>query len=277
MTPPRTLDKMVDILLPYWGDLNLAKQTINSVFSQTSDNWHLTILDDHYDSKEAIAYFKSLDSSRVTYIRHPENIGITNNFNACIEAATAEYCMILGCDDILLPNYVEQALQNVGTADFYQPNVEIIDKDSQVCLPLADKVKRLLAPKKSSYYAGEKLATSLCHGNWLYFPSILWKTETLKKYRFDAKYKIVEDMVVELQMIIDGATLYVDRGNPTFQYRRFAESLSSKEKGRGGVRFGEEAAAYTEFAQKFNEIGWKKAARAAKLRITSRLHALTSK
>lgn len=268
--------KRVDILLPYWGDFDIAKQTIDSVFAQTSSQWHLTILDDHYESAEAIKYFKSLTDPRVTYIRHPENIGITNNFNACIETAAAEYCMIVGCDDILLPNYVEQALQNIGTADFYQPNVQIIDKDSQVYLPLADKVKRLLAPKKSGCYSGEKLATSLCHGNWLYFPSILWRTETLKKYRFDAKYKIVEDVVVELQMIIDGATLYVDRGNPTFQYRRFAESLSSKEKGKGGIRFGEEAAAYTEFAQKFSEIGWKKAARGAKLRITSRLHALTS-
>lgn len=266
------ITKRVDILLPYWGDITIAKQTIDSVFAQTSSQWHLTILDDHYESDEAIAYFKSLTGPRVTYIRHPQNIGITNNFNACIEAATAKYCVILGCDDILLPHYVEQALQNIGTADFYQPNVEIIDKDSQVYLPLADKVKRLLAPKKSGYYAGEKLAASLCHGNWLYFPSILWKTETLKKYRFDAKYKIVEDVVVELQMIIDGATLYVDRGTPTFQYRRFAESLSSIEKRRGGVRFKEEDSVFDEFSKEFKRIGWRKASRSAHLRLTSRLN-----
>lgn len=276
MTSAQT-DTTVDILLPYWGDLDLVKQTIDSVFSQTSGSWHLTILDDHYDSEEAVAYFKSLDTSRVTYIRHPKNIGITNNFNACIEAARADYCMILGCDDILLPQYIEQALMHIGSADFYQPNVEIIDKNSNVYLPLADQIKRLLAPKKSGYFSGEKLATSLSHGNWLYFPSLLWKTETLRKYRFDKQYKIVEDVVLEFQMILDGATLYVDRSNPTFQYRRFSESLSSKEKGRGGVRFGEEAAVYTEFSKVFKEKGWYKASRAAKLRITSRLHDFINK
>ena len=267
------MKKSVDIMLPYWGDLELAKQTINSVVAQTSDDWHLTILDDHYDSAEAINYFSQLNHPRITYIRHERNIGITNNFNYAVEQATAEYCVIVGCDDRFLPDYVESAVKNIGEADFYQPSVEVIDKNGSVHLPLADRVKAWLRPKKSGLYSGEKLATSLCRGNWLYFPSIMWRTSTLKKYRFDPKYKILEDVVVELDMIIDGATLRLDNAK-TFQYRRFADSLSSKEKSKNGVRFNEEDEVYDTFVDKFKSIGWKKAARAAKLRITSRLHRL---
>ena len=54
----------------------------------------------------------------------------------------------------------------------------------------------------SGILTGEKLATLLCHGNWLYFPSITWKTDTIKRYSFDTKYKILEDVIIELTMII---------------------------------------------------------------------------
>ena len=266
----------IDIIVPYWGEFSLLKQTVDSVLAQTSKAWHLTILDDHYSDKTAYNYYKKLDDKRITYIRHRKNIGITANFNYAIQHASAPYCMIVGCDDKLLPSYVDTVLKNIDEADFYQPRVQIIDDKSNVYLPLVDKVKRILQPKKSGILSGEKLATSLCRGNWLYFPSITWKTDTLKRYSFDTKYKILEDVIVELTMIIDGASLYFDT-TETFQYRRFAESLSSKEKGKNGIRFKEEKEVYDNFSDRFNEIGWKKAARAAKLRVTSRIHSFLSR
>lgn len=263
----------IDILLPYWGDFKFFKETVDSVLAQTNQNWRLTVYDDAYPSDKASKYIQKVSDSRIVYFRHEKNIGITANFNFAVRNATAPYCCVIGCDDVLLPNYVEQALSRIGSATFYQPGVIIIDKNSNPYLPLADRVKRLLRPKKSGIYSGEGLAISLCQGNWLYFPSIVWKTSTLKQYEFNEKFKIAEDVVVELNMIIDGHDLYLDNG-PTFLYRRFSESLSSKEKGKSGVRFNEEDEVYEYFAKKFKAKGWHKAARTAKLRLTSRIHRL---
>lgn len=263
--------KKIDILLPYWGDFALLKKTIESIIVQTSNDWTLTIIDDCYPSLDAQNYCRTINDDRIVYFRNPKNIGITNNFNLCIEKASAEYCMIPGCDDILLPNYVETALKNIGNNDFYQPMVEIIDANDKIYLPLADKIKRFLRPNKSGVYSGENLAASLCNGNWLYFPSITWKTATLKNYQFDSQYKIVEDVVVELNIIKDGGALFLDN-ETTFQYRRFASSLSSKEKLKGGVRFNEEKHVYSHFATVFNKLGWRKASYSAKIRVTSRIH-----
>lgn len=265
----------IDILLPYWGEFSLLKETVDSVLAQTSGDWRLIILDDHYPSTEAYNYYKNFSDQRVQYIRHKKNLGITKNFNFALEKASSDFCSIIGCDDKLLPNYVELALKNIGTADFYQPSVEVIDAEGNIYLPLVDRVKRLLSPRKPGLYKGEKLAASLCRGNWLYFPSIVWRTKTVKKYRFDPHYKIAEDLDLEFAMILDGAELYVDDAT-TFQYRRFAESLSSREKERGGVRFYEEDRVYDIYTPKFAKIGWKKATLAAKARITSRLHRLLS-
>lgn len=265
----------VDILLPYWGDPELFKLTVQSILAQTNPNWRLLIFDDCYPDKEAMEYIDSVADKRIQYHRHKKNIGITANFNYAIEKAAAEYCVIIGCDDIMLPSYIDRAISEIGEADFYQPAVDIIDKSGNKYLPLGDRIKHLLQPRKSGLYRGERLAVSLCHGNWLYFPSILWRTNTIKRFGFENKYKIVEDLLLEMEIILDGGTLYFDKYT-TFQYRRFAESLSSKEKSKNGIRFTEEAMVYRELADKFQRMGWKRAQRAANLRITSRINQLLS-
>lgn len=268
--------RSIDIIIPYWGDVGLFREAVESVINQNSSDWHLIILDDHYSKLDAKKYIESLKRPQITYIRHPKNIGITSNFNFAIQTATADFCTIMGCDDRLLPNYVETALRNIGDADFYQPNVDVIDKSGNKYLPNVDKIKRWLRPQKPGIYEGQQLAASLCRGNWLYFPSIVWRVSTLKKYSFNPGYTITQDVILEMSMVTDGAKLALDN-TVTFEYRRFDESLSSKEKKGDGKRFREESATYDMLANKFRQLGWTRASRIAKRRIISRIHQLVSK
>jgi glycosyltransferase involved in cell wall biosynthesis len=264
----------VDILLPFWGDVELLKQAVESVLAQTEQDWRLIVADDCYPSDEPASYFKKLGDKRITYIRHKVNLGVTENFNFLTYNASAPHCILLGCDDKLLPHYLERAIQKIGDADMYQPGVEVINEHGETYLPIGDRMKRLLRPKKAGTYEGEKLATSLCHGNWLYFPSILWKTSTIQKYGFNQDYGVTQDVCLELSIIIDNGTLYFDN-TISFQYRRFAKSVSSVEKS-SGKRFNEEARVYDHFNKIFISMGWKKAARASRVRLTSRAHKLIS-
>lgn len=265
----------IDILLTYWGDPELFRKTVESILAQTTPHWRLLIFDDHYPSDEAQKYIKNLGDKRIVYHRHKKNIGITANFNYAVQKATAPYCVLIGCDDIMLPNYVERALETIGNADFYQPGVHSIDKNDRVYLPLTDLVKRLLRPSKPGIYSGEKLAVSLSHGNWLYFPSIMWRTNTIKQYGFNEAYKIAEDLDLVFKIIANDGTLMLDN-EIAFHYRRFAESLSSKERVKSGVRFDEEVDVYSKAAHSLQKLGWHKAARAARMRITSRINQLLS-
>ena len=265
----------VDILIPYCGNFEYLKRAVDSVINQTSNNWRLYIIDDCYPSDQALKHYSKSSDSRIKYIRHAKNIGITNNFNFALQQSSAEFCVIMGCDDILLPNYLEKALNNINNADFYQPNVNVINENGNIYKPLGDKIKHMLRPKKSGIYGGEKLATSLCHGNWLYFPSIMWKTKTIKKFGFDNNYTIVEDLDLIFKIIINGGKLYLDN-KTTFLYRRYSGSVSSKEKSIGGKRFKEEQELYTKYSKIFKDRGWQKANFASKLHISSRLHKILS-
>lgn len=272
MAKAATPKAKVDVLLPYWGDFKLLLKTVQSVLAQTEQNWRLLIVDDCYPSDEATKYFSRFPDKRVTYHRHQKNLGLVKNFNYVIGQARADYCVILG-DDILLPSYLENALIKIGNADYLQPGVNIIDDDDKPYMTTADRVKRFLRPKKPGVYSGEKAATLLGHGNWLYFPSIFWRTATLQRYGFEDGQKDTQDVIAEISIIIGGGSLYND-DIVTFLYRRSPNSYSSKAKATG--RFHEENATYDRFAKVFKEMGWKKASLAARLHYTVRLHQLLS-
>ena len=268
-----TRKKTIDILLPYWGDFALLKKAVDSVLAQTEKNWKLLIIDDHYPSDEAQKYYTKFHDDRITYYRNKKNLGLVENYNFALTQTSATHCLIMGCDDVMLPTYIETALKNIGDADYYQPGVQVIDETDKVYLPVADRLKKMIRPKKHGLHSGEVLAASLCHGNWTYFPSLMWKTSVLKKHKFDKDKPNTQDLVTQLDIICDGGSLFIDN-TVTFQYRRSANSFSSKAK--SGTRFAEEDLTYRLLADRFNEMGWKKAARAAQAHITARVHKILS-
>jgi glycosyltransferase involved in cell wall biosynthesis len=265
----RSQSAKVDVLIPYWGDFVLLKKAVDSVLAQTESDFRLLIVDDCYPSEEAKKYYTKHKDSRVAYHRHKKNLGLVKNYNYALGRTTADHCVIMGCDDVMLPNYLERALKVIGNADYYQPGVNIIDQNDRDYLPAADRIKKLLRPRREGVHSGESVATSLCHGNWLYFPSILWKTTTLKKYAFDQDHPNTQDLITALDIICDDGKIYVDNA-VTFSYRRSATSFSSKAK--SGTRFSEEKEMYKNFAARFRKMGWDRAARAARLHLTVRLH-----
>ena len=97
----------VDIVIPFWGEPHLLYETVESVLEQSVREWRLVILDDCYPDPSVREWFAALNDPRVTYVRHEKNLGITENYREAIRMAEAEYLMILGCDDLLHPNYLE--------------------------------------------------------------------------------------------------------------------------------------------------------------------------
>lgn len=268
----------LDIFIPYWGDPDYMKATLDSVLAQDSDDWQLTIVDDAYPDRTIEQHVASMNHPRITYIRKPVNEGITANYRSCVALATQEMMVILGCDDLLQANYVSTIM--TGHRDFpeaaiIQPGVDVIDERGQVVSTLVDTVKqRIVRPRSKGrrILSGEALATNLMHGVWLYWPSLAFRTDALRKVDFRDGYPIIQDVALTMDMIFQGAQLLVD---PTvcFSYRRHSESASST-KLVDGSRFAGERDYFALAASQARALGWSSTDRAARLRITSRAHAL---
>lgn len=270
----------LEIMLPFWGEPRMLFQTVSSVQAQTDPDWRLTVIDDAYPDESVAAWFAGLDDDRIRYVRNEENAGIIANFRASVQRANAEHLVILGSDDLLAPGYVaavRRAIDEHPDADIIQPGVDVIDQHDQPSMPLADRVKqRLLAPDTTGgdvVLEGEPLATSLVKGDWLYWPSLVFRTETIRRHDFRDDLPIALDLAILLDMVFDGGRLVVIPER-VFFYRRHSGSASQQTL-LDGRRFNDDRRFFGEVARRAADRGWRSTARAARTRLLARLHAVT--
>lgn len=265
-------------MLPFWGEPAYLYAAVDSILAQDTDGWRLTIVDDHYPDESVAEHFAALDDDRVRYLRNETNLGITDNYRKCLSLVTAEHMIFMGCDDIMAPNFVrtiQAALEKFPQADIIQPGCQVINEDGAVYQPLADVVKKQMTPKAPGgiLVAGEALAVSLLHGDWLYWPSLVFRTESIRRAQFLDGYPLVQDLGIVLQMITQGARMVV-LPEVVFSYRRHQASASSAKLMDGG-RFAGERSFFALQADAMRQVGWRRAARAASAHLTSRAYALT--
>ncbi|WP_194409109.1 glycosyltransferase family 2 protein [Microbacterium cremeum] len=267
----------IDICVPFWGDPDTFIATIDSVRAQTDPSWRLTIIDDCYPGTRVADYVAALDDPRVRYRRNERNVGITENFRRAVAAAEGSHVVVLGSDDMLLPGFVahmREAIRLHPDVDVIQPGVRVIDAEGAPARSLVDTVKkRLLTPRTPTTLRGESMAASLLRGNWLYWPSLALRTDTVSAIGFRDDLPIILDLALLIDVAFQGGSLRYT-GVECFAYRRHGESLSQTTL-RDGSRFDDERRFYRDTARRAADRGWTRAARAARVRLMSRLHALS--
>jgi len=268
---------VIDVLLPFYGDPDLMRLAVRSVLAQRSRDFRLVVVDDGYPDPTVAAWFKELGDGRVEYHRNSTNLGANQNYVRALGLATAENVVVMGADDVMLPHYLEtvrEALTRFPEAALVQCGVEVIDGNGKVVLPIVDRLKRRLTPhpRDVALLRGEDLMVSLLHGNWTYFPSLCWRTEVVRSIGFRPDFHVVQDLGLLMDVLLEGGALALHPA-VAFRYRRHAGSDSAM-KTVGGSRFEEERRYFGTIAAELDRRGLRRAARAARGHVTSRLHAV---
>ena len=269
----------VDVALPYYGDVDLMKQAVASVLDQRLQDWRLLVVDDGFPDPEPARWFaEEINDARVSYQRNESNLGANGNYRRCLELVTAPIVVVMGADDVMLPNFLQvatDALAAFEQAAVVQCGVAVVDEHGRLVRPLGDRVKERYTPQVDSrtLLTGEDLAISLLRANWTYFPSLVWRTASIRHIGFREGLNVTQDLALILDTTRDGGGLVLD---PTlaFLYRRHSQSDSSV-KALDGRRFDEERALFATEAADFTRRGWPRAARAARRHATSRINALS--
>ena len=269
----------LDIMLPYYGPVDLLQATVRSVLAQHDRNWRLTVVDDGYPEPGIREWFASLGDDRIRYLRNEHNLGANLNYRRCVELIEHDLTVIMGADDLMRPHYVDTvraAFAEFDDAAIVQPGVQVIDGDGAPARGLVDTVKRALyAPRVRSRteLGGEDLVASLLRGNWLYFPSLAWRSAAVREVGFRDGLDVVQDLALVLDLVERGERLVVDPA-VCFSYRRHRASDSSW-RALEGSRFVEERSFFVGEAARMEARGWHRAARIARRHVSSRLNALT--
>jgi glycosyltransferase involved in cell wall biosynthesis len=266
----------VDILIPFYGDGALLREAVHSVLAQDDPDWRLTVVDDG-GPDDVEPFFAPLGDDRVRYLRNPANLGLTGNFNRCLDLVEHDLAVLMGCDDRLLPGYVgtvRAAYAACPDAGIVQPGVRVIGSDGRPVRTLVDEAKRrIYAPRGRASLAGEELAVSLLRGDWLYFPSLAWRADVLTSVRFRKDLRVIQDLALLMELVQRGVRLVVEDA-VCFEYRRHDASESSAT-AFDGSRFTEAGEFFAATAGRLTEHGWPRAARVARRHLSSRIFALT--
>ena len=117
------------ICIPTYNRVCLLPFAIESVLAQTMSDWELFVCDD--GSADGTAdYMATVRDDRVRYVRHPQNIGKSNNMRSGFEAATGDYFIKFDDDDRLTPMFLERTcavLDRESAIDFVGTDHWIID------------------------------------------------------------------------------------------------------------------------------------------------------
>jgi glycosyltransferase involved in cell wall biosynthesis len=306
------LKNKYDIILPVYGRLEYLPAAIESVIAQSFPDWHLIVINDAYPLQNGIdetqEIVESYQHPQISYLRNAQNLGIIPNFRYSFTLVQSDWFTVLGSDDILGPDYLKnlnEAASLFPSASFYQPNVQILNANGEIFLPLADRVKKISRDhylskirqnspntnksasatpsqkpsdlKEIFLGEGPELLRSLYSGYWLYFPTIAWKKESIERTCgfFSRNDSYSADAAMVFALLRAGEKLIIDSRESAF-YRRHLASGSSAEK-MNGTRFQHEAELFHSEARACRSLGWNKAARSADLMITTRLNWLAGK
>ena len=105
------VNHLVTIITPSYNSENFIKDTIDSVISQTYQNWEMIIVDDRSNDHSA-KYIKNLikNDTRIKLIALDKNVGAAEARNKALEVANGRYIAFLDSDDIWLPEKLEKQL-----------------------------------------------------------------------------------------------------------------------------------------------------------------------
>lgn len=129
------MKNLVTVAIPTYNREKYIDQAVESVLNQTFNNIELLIIDNHSDDNTQ-KVLRQFGDIRIRYIRNKKNIGMMNNWNKCIKLAKGSYIVILGDDDILRPNFIEESLKVHDKYDlgFSFSHCNKVDKKGEVII-----------------------------------------------------------------------------------------------------------------------------------------------
>lgn len=199
------------------------KECIDSVLAQTYLDYELIIVNDA-SPEDIDGIINSYSDSRIRYYKNAKNFGATNvvdNWNKCLSLAIGEYFVLMGDDDMMCSDYLEEFIILINKhpkLEVYHCRTMIIDKNSDFITLTETR------PEIESVY--ENIWHRLQVGRIQFISDFVYQTEILKKN--GGYYKI------PLAWASDDISSYIamDKGiansnKPVFMYRKNSLSISS--------------------------------------------------
>ena len=100
----------VDVILPNYNKAEFLEEAINSVITQTYNNWHLYIIDDHSNDSSLKIIDKFSNLKNVNIIKLNKNMGPSFCRNYVMRLSKSKYISFLDSDDSWFEDKLEKQI-----------------------------------------------------------------------------------------------------------------------------------------------------------------------
>lgn len=101
---------LVSVCIPAYNNADYILDTINSILNQSYKNIELIIVDDN-SKDNTLEIIESVQDNRVKVYHNENNLGMSGNWNRCLELCTGEFIKLICADDIIAVNAIEKEVK----------------------------------------------------------------------------------------------------------------------------------------------------------------------
>ena len=167
------------------------RSAVESVLSQTMPDWELLFWDNH-SSDDSAAIVKSYDDDRILYHLAPEHTDLGEARRQACRHAAGEWIGVLDCDDLWMPEKLEQQLKAVVG----KQHVGLIYSRSE---EFSENTSRIVPPFEAPLPQGN-IFSSLMRGNFICMPSLMYRRIVLEDLGGFKDYKYAEEYELSLRV-----------------------------------------------------------------------------
>ena len=229
LTSKEGAQPLVTIIIPLFNAQNYISETIDSVISQTYQNWELIIVDDcSTDNSVEIAKGYEVKDRRIKLIELNSNFGgPARPRNIGLDISNGEYLAFLDADDVWLQDKLQVQVREmqINNLDFTSTDSKFIDINSNDTI--INKYKIIVFLKKLKRKA--KLS-DVIKGNFIRTSSVLISKNFISKFDENKDFIGVEDLYLWMKILNDKDVRYKYISDKLIKYRISSTSLSERGK-----------------------------------------------
>ena len=159
---------LVSVCIPAYNSSATIAETIQSVLDQTYRNIELVVVDDNSKDNTVSLVERFIEKDgRVRLYRNEQNLGMSGNWNHCLELCQGEYVKLICADDQIEP----EAIEREAKAMLEHPFVNLVESDTRLVDVNGKTTGAFKRYYRSGVVNGKKVAkTSLMLNNFFGAP-----------------------------------------------------------------------------------------------------------
>lgn len=117
---------LVSVCIPTYNNADYIEETIQCVINQTYQNIELIVVDDK-SKDETVEIIQSIKDNRIKLYINEKNLGMSGNWNRCMELCTGEYIKLICADDLIHKELIQREVEAMEQ----HPEVLLVESDTQ--------------------------------------------------------------------------------------------------------------------------------------------------